>query len=132
MKRPIATVSLISVAMAFAGPLHASHDRPLTGEEIKELLDGAVMAGVTSRGARDYTVHYRANGTAEFLMPHNNKRDSGKWTVQGHQYCRQWNWLDQGRHRCFNMYHEGGDTYIWENPENREQTKGNLIDRRKD
>ena len=86
--------------------------KPLTGEEIKELLVGSSVVGSTqdiyTGGAifgSNYTIFYPSYG--KFRGSLGYATDQGVWSVRGNIYCRTWdNWLDN-EETCYRFYKKG-------------------------
>jgi hypothetical protein len=68
----------------------------LSGAQIQELIGGDTATGFTPNGAT-YRLKYYADGRLRFCLTLENFTDSGKWTVEGYQYCAQWETIREGK-----------------------------------
>lgn len=103
MKATAAAFAAAVFNLPVAFPVQAQDAKALTGEEIRALYSGNEMTATNSRGQR-FTEQYKADGTFTATSTKTDGScclaDSGKWSVEGDKFCRQYeNWRD-GRKTC--------------------------------
>lgn len=84
----------------------------LTGAAIAETFAGARLDGVNAEGT-PYSVLLSGQGALDGIAGANGEyKDTGRWWVEGDQFCRQWQvWLE-GAADCFVAVREG-DLIHW-------------------
>lgn len=98
-----AIIATVAFLVPVVSTVHAQDAKPLTGDEIRALYSGNEMTASNSRGQR-FTEQYKPDGTFTATSTKTDGScclaDSGKWSVEGDKFCRQYeNWRD-GRKTC--------------------------------
>jgi hypothetical protein len=75
-------LSLMVVATACSTVLAHGEERALTGAQIRELLPRITVKGEAT------TQDFAASG--ETIFTDHGKKTSGRWSVEGDQYCSTW------------------------------------------
>ena len=94
----------IAAATLFASQPASSQDaKPLTGEEIRALYSDNEMSATNSRGQK-FTEQYKPDGTFTATSTRTDGTcciaDTGKWTIEGDKFCRQYDNWRNGRKTC--------------------------------
>lgn len=82
-------------------------NKPISAFEIRQLLAGNTLKGISSRGF-DFTVVYNAKGAAKITS--NKYNETGKWWTEGtNKYCTQWPTVRDGAKGCRRIYKIGNE-----------------------
>jgi len=103
-------LSLILIAASTISTM-ADHGQ-LSGEQIKTTLTNAKAKAETSSG-KPYRVRFAEDGTVKFSLDDNSYADRGRWTVEGNQYCAQWEKIRKGAKACWHIKHSAGVKYVF-------------------
>ena len=85
-------------------------NRPLTGEEVRELISGNTLKG--GWRARPYEFDYKPDGTVYGTIW--TSPDRGKWYIDGDKFCQRWVEFFGGDRRCYQWY-RAGDRFLLKN-----------------
>ena len=86
--------------------LAACEDGRLDGPDLRRLLAGNTIAGVTGDN-RDYHVHFTPAGELHMAVE-DGFVDFGRWRVTNdHRYCRRWERIGGGREACYSVNRNG-------------------------
>lgn len=87
--------------------LSEAGNRPISASEIRQLLAGNTLKGITSRGF-EFSVFYSANGAAK--VKSKKYDETGKWWTEGtNKYCTQWPTVRDGAKGCRRFYKVGNE-----------------------
>ena len=111
--RYFATLFLSSILIAASTISTMADHGQLSGDQIKTTLAGATAKG-ESRSGKPYKVRFAEDDTMKFLMDDNSYQDRGKWSVEGNQYCAQWEKIRKGAKACWHVKHRAGVKYFFE------------------
>ncbi len=106
------------LAGLFVGGVGAAEAKPLSGEEIRQLVTGKRIYLSTPLGG-ELPLYYQPNGSVNgsgeaiglgrFFAP----RDSGRWFITGNRLCQQFEkWYD-GQRLCFTVTDLGNNRIRW-------------------
>ena len=82
----------------------------ITGAELKSLLPGSTMTGISSRG-KSWEAKFVSNGTFTLEVPEVNFSDTGTWEIKGDGYCSE---RTKRGNQCFTIHHVSANDYIRE------------------
>lgn len=121
MKNFAAILTVAAVGLGGISTGSADHGR-LSGDQIKTLLGGAKGRGENFNGG-DYVIRYGADGSLKFDDVESGASDTGKWTIEGDEYCSQWNRRNAGKKNCSTLRHTSGRKYLFVNSHDDRQIK---------
>ncbi len=113
MDRYFGTLFLGSILIVASTNWTMADHGQLSGDQIKATLTNAKAKAETSSG-KPYRVRYAEDGTVTFSLDDNSYADRGKWTVEGNQYCAQWEKIRKGAKACWHIKHSAGVKYVFE------------------
>lgn len=95
---------VLAIIAAFA--LAACEEARLDGPDLRRLLAGNTVTGVTSDN-RAYYVHFTVAGEIHMAVE-DGFVDFGRWRVTNdHRYCRRWERIGSGREVCYAVTRDG-------------------------
>ena len=112
-----------ALALAAVSPAVADHG-DLSGDQIKQLLSGATSKLRTDRGA-NVEVQYAASGNVS-VNSDTGFSDSGKWSVEGDNYCAEMTKIRNGRKGCWEVRHLNGNDYLFKGLNGTQDVKANI------
>lgn len=88
---------------------------PLTGAEIKKLINGNTVQGPAG-GVAMYDWYYQADGQVTGVI-HPSNDDSGTWLIKDSKiYCHEWDQYFDGVQHCYEWYkQEQSGRYLMKN-----------------
>jgi hypothetical protein len=84
----------------------------LTGQEIAQAIEGNTLhrSGHTAGTDWQWAGYYRPDGTmtGRAWWNHGERTSEGRWSIEGDQFCREWdNSWGGGEAGCFRLYRQG-------------------------
>lgn len=105
-------------ALATAGFAQSPGDAPISGRDIKPLIEGRRIYLKVPAGG-EFPLYYRPGGVvdgtgkAAGLGIFARVSDEGKWWVSGDQLCQQWQTYENGKRFCFRLYQRDDGQLFW-------------------
>lgn len=91
------------LAALFSFPVHAQDAKRLTADEVRALYAGNEMTATNTRG-QEFTEQYKSDGSFDATSTKTDGTcciaDSGRWSVEGDKFCRQYDNWRGGRKTC--------------------------------
>lgn len=113
MSRPLA-IAVVVLSVVLPAVAFAQLPAPLDEAGLRTLIPGSTMSAVNSRG-QSFREVYREDGRLTATSTRADGSccisDTGKWEIEGGQFCRQYdNWAD--RRRFCHPIGRAGDGYV--------------------
>lgn len=94
--------------------LERAEGTQLTEEDLKRILPGATLTGVSRKGS-PYRMTLHADGKLNIVAGYSDENsDTGKWRIEGDKYCRQFSKWVGGRDFCYSVVKEKNTMKIYD------------------
>jgi len=100
------------IGAAFWGGQALADHGELSAGDIKNTVVDAKLEGRDSQN-RLVEIVVQEDGSLELDVPEKNLSDTGKWTLEGSQFCSEWKKVRRGKKNCSIVRHLNGNKYLF-------------------